>query len=82
MASTERDPAVAVEPDRHFARRAFLTLFLILAAQSLSETARDALFLSRLPLTQLPWMYLAVAVASILLTRATTSLAATFRRPD
>src|SRR5262245_24688892 len=47
------------------ARRAFITLFLMLAAHSLSETARDALFLSRLPATQLPWMYLLVAIVCL-----------------
>ena len=77
---TDSGRAVFGEPDTRFARRAFVTLFLILAAQSLTETARDAMFLSRLPLTQLPWMYLAVAVASVLVTRATTALAETSGR--
>lgn len=43
---------------------AFLTLLGILAAHTLLETARDALFLSRLPATQLPWMYLALAAVA------------------
>jgi AAA family ATP:ADP antiporter len=43
---------------------AFLTLFGILAAHTLLETARDALFLARLPATQLPWMYLAIAAVA------------------
>src|SRR5262249_20470824 len=75
------DRAVSGGPDARFAPRAFFTLFLILAAQTLTETARDALFLSRLPLTQLPQMYLAVAIASILVTRSTAGLAARLRRP-
>ena len=40
---------------------AFLVLFGILAAHTILETARDALFLARLPPSQLPWMYLAMA---------------------
>src|SRR4029077_9545986 len=40
---------------------AFLALFGILAAHTILETARDALFLARLPPSQLPWMYLAMA---------------------
>jgi ATP/ADP translocase/HEAT repeat protein len=44
---------------------AFLTLFGILAAHTLLETARDALFLARLPPSQLPWVYLAMAVVAV-----------------
>src|SRR4051812_22137064 len=58
-----------------FGRRAFVTLFLILAAHSMTETARDALFLSRLPVAQLPWMYLLVAIASILAARGASAAA-------
>ena len=72
-------PTDGAEPGRRFARRAFATLFLILAAHSLTETARDALFLSRLPVSQLPWMYLLVAIVSILVARATTLMAAHLR---
>jgi ATP:ADP antiporter, AAA family len=79
MASTIGSAAGSDEPGRHFARRAFATIFLILAAHSLTETARDALFLSRLPVTQLPWMYLLVAVASILVARVTIPNAARLR---
>lgn len=61
-------------PPDVFARRAAATLFLILAAHSLSETARDSLFLSRLPVSQLPWMYLLVAAASIASARAAASV--------
>ena len=64
------------EPGKRFARRAFLTLFLILAAHTLTETARDALFLSRLPVTQLPWMYLLVALVSVPVSRVTATFAA------
>src|SRR5262249_7626347 len=48
---------------------AFLTLFGILAAHTVLETARDALFLARLPAAQLPWVYLAIAAISVLLTQ-------------
>jgi ATP/ADP translocase len=44
---------------------AFLTLFGILAGYTLLETARDALFLARLPPSQLPWVYLAMAVVAV-----------------
>ena len=59
------DGQIAIDGSSHksFTRRAFGMLFLILAAQSMTETARDALFLSRLPATQLPWMYVLVAFA-------------------
>jgi AAA family ATP:ADP antiporter len=54
-----------VRPDeRRSATAAFLTLLGLLASHTLLETARDALFLSRLPATQLPWMYLALAAAA------------------
>src|SRR5690242_20994375 len=45
---------------------AFLTLFGILAGHTLLETARDALFLARLPPSELPGVYLAMAVVAIL----------------
>src|SRR6185503_6902135 len=48
---------------------AFLALFGILAAHTILETARDALFLARLPPSQLPWMYLAIAAIAIELSR-------------
>src|SRR6185503_598859 len=44
---------------------AFLTLFGILAGHTLLETARDALFLARLQPSQLPWVYLAMAVLAV-----------------
>jgi ATP/ADP translocase len=39
----------------------------IIASHSLLETARDALFLARLPPAQLAWVYLAIAVVSLAL---------------
>ncbi len=52
--------------ERRGAAAAFLTLFGILASHTLLETARDALFLARLPPSQLPWVYLAMAAIAIL----------------
>ncbi|MDB4969686.1 MAG: lyase domain protein repeat-containing protein [Myxococcales bacterium] len=51
-----------------FARRwnavvAFLMLFGVMGSYALLETARDTLFLARLPAARLPWAYLATAVA-------------------
>ena len=40
------------------------TLFLLMAAHALLETARDALFLSHIDATQLPFVYIGVAVAA------------------
>ena len=47
---------------------AFLTLFGLMAGHGLLETARDTLFLSRLPATQLPWVYLAIAAFALFFT--------------
>ena len=47
----------------------FLVLFGGLAAHTLLETGRDALFLARLSAHQLPWMYLALAAVAVLITR-------------
>ncbi|HEY6547945.1 MAG TPA: hypothetical protein VI589_08555, partial [Vicinamibacteria bacterium] len=53
---------VGLRPEeRRGASVAFLTIFGILSAHTLLETARDALFLARLPATRLPWVYLAIA---------------------
>jgi ATP:ADP antiporter, AAA family len=53
--------------ERRGAAGAFLTLFGILTAHTLLETARDALFLARLPASQLPWVYLAMAAVAVVL---------------
>jgi AAA family ATP:ADP antiporter len=52
---------------------AFLTLLGMLASHTLLETARDALFLARLPASQLPWMYLAIAAVAFGLSQAPSS---------
>ena len=40
---------------------AFAALFMLIASHSVLETARDALFLAKVPATRLPWAYLALA---------------------
>src|SRR5262245_30409754 len=75
VSAANRPIAAPDQPGRGYARRAFVTLFLILAAHSMTETARDALFLSRLPINKLPWMYLLVGIASFFIARGTTVLA-------
>jgi AAA family ATP:ADP antiporter len=49
---------------------AFVTLLGILASYTLLETARDAIFLARLPPSELPWVYLAMAGVAVLLAEA------------
>jgi AAA family ATP:ADP antiporter len=53
--------------DRRLFIAAFLSLFGILAAQSLLETARDALFLTHVPPTRLAWAYLAMAAVTVVM---------------
>src|SRR5687768_14638602 len=64
-----RAAAEARADERRVAIGAFLTLFGILAAHTVLETARDALFLARLPADQLPWVYLAMAAVAVVLTQ-------------
>jgi ATP/ADP translocase len=58
--------------ERRLTATAFLVLFGILAAHTILETARDALFLARLPPSQLPWMYLAMAAIAVTLSNWST----------
>ena len=55
--------------ERRGATAAFVTLFGILAGHTLLETARDALFLARIPPTRLPFMYIAIAGVAFALSR-------------
>lgn len=48
---------------------AFATLFLLTTGHTLLETARDVLFLAKIPTTHLPWMYLAIVVLTLALSR-------------
>ena len=41
-------------------------LFLIIAALAVLETARDSLFLTSLPASRLPWMYLGIALGAVI----------------
>lgn len=60
----------SVRPEeRRGAAAAFLTIFGILAAHTLLETARDALFLARLPASRLPWVYLVIAGVAVALSQ-------------
>ena len=43
-------------------------LFLLVGAHGLLETARDSLFLRSQPVSHLPWVYLAVTLAVLLVT--------------
>ena len=47
---------------------AFVTLLGFMGGHALLETARDALFLSSLPASHLPWAYLSIAIVALPLT--------------
>jgi ATP:ADP antiporter, AAA family len=55
--------------ERRPALGAFVVLLGITASHTLLETARDALFLAKLPAARLPWVYLAIAAAGLGLTQ-------------
>src|SRR5262249_3552561 len=44
---------------------ALLTVVLVLSAHGALETARDTLFLTHLPASQLPWVYLGLAICGL-----------------
>jgi len=52
---------------------AFLTLFGLMAGHAVLETARDALFLAKIPAARLPFVYLAIAAAAVVIARFTRS---------
>lgn len=54
--------------DRRATWAAFATLFGFMAGHAQLETARDALFLAKIPATELPRVYLAVAAIALLVT--------------
>jgi ATP/ADP translocase len=56
------------EGERRPTLLAFGTLLAAMAAHGLLETARDALFLARIPPTRLPFVYLTVAVVAVIAT--------------
>src|SRR5687768_5316295 len=51
--------------ERRPAAVAFFALFGFIGSHAVLETARDALFLAKVPASRLPWMYLGIAVASL-----------------
>ena len=53
-------------------------LLLMMAGHTALETARDSLFLSRLPVSQLPWTYAAIAVAALVAAELNARLRARF----
>jgi len=60
-----------VRPDeRRGAVAAFATIFGALAAHTLLETARDALFLARLPASRLAIVYFAIALVAVAIAQA------------
>jgi AAA family ATP:ADP antiporter len=63
-------PDVGTAPSLTRAWPFALLLFLLVGAHSLLETARDSLFLRTQPVSRLPWVYLAVAVAVLVVTPA------------
>ncbi len=44
---------------------ALATVFLVMLAHALLETARDTVFLSRVPAAHLPWLYLVIAALAV-----------------
>lgn len=51
----------------------FLTLFGILVGHTVLETARDALFVTRVSPSRLPFVYIAIAVIGVVISRFTTT---------
>lgn len=66
--------------NRQAAWAAGLSLFAMMAGHGLLETARDTLFLSRLPATQLPWTYLAIAAMALVVAKGNRYLAARWHK--
>ncbi len=57
-----------------------LTLFGLIAAHTMLETARDALFLQRLPADRLPFVYVLLAGLALIVSRANTRFVQRFGR--
>ena len=60
--------------------QSFFVLFLLIAAHTMLETARDALFLTKLPPKQLNLVYIALAGLSFVVSAGSTRLALAFGR--
>jgi ATP:ADP antiporter, AAA family len=66
--------------DRRDTAVGFGTLVALLAAHSMLETARDALFLEKLPPEYLPLAYIAIAVLALVVSRANQAALSRFSR--
>ncbi len=63
-------PTAFAQKNEHRVRwTATVTLGLLLAAHTLMETGRDALFLANIPVERLPWVYITVALLALLVVR-------------
>jgi ATP/ADP translocase/HEAT repeat protein len=60
--------------------QSFLVLFFIISAHTMLETARDALFLTKLPPRQLNLVYIALAALSFVVSAGTTRMTMAFGR--
>ena len=73
------NPLTRIRPEeRRETFAATMTVFLVLVAHALLETARDALFLANAPTTRLPIVYLSLAVCGVALAQLSTRGAARF----
>jgi hypothetical protein len=66
--------------DRGKAWGAGLILLLMMTGHTAFETARDSLFLARLPAQELPWTYGAIAIAALAAAEVNARLRARFER--
>jgi AAA family ATP:ADP antiporter len=66
--------------DRRDTLVAFCTLVAILAAHSMLETARDALFLEKLPPESLPLAYIGIAALALVVSKVNQAATARFER--
>lgn len=55
--------------EKHATISAFVTLLAFMSAHAVLETARDALFLAETSAARLPWVYISIAVLSLILTQ-------------
>lgn len=58
-------PELSISMPRVKAWASAATLFVMMAGHTVLETARDSLFLQHLPISQLPFTYLSIAVAAL-----------------
>ena len=71
----------AIRPEERRATwSALITLFGFMASHAMLETARDALFLAKVSFSRLPWVYLAIAVFSLILAQLRQRSQASERR--